>query len=582
VQPLAVAAEARAGPPHPELRAFSPPLVRARSAHDAARPSEPLNRAPPARPLAASAGGAGPSQPSSALTSGATRQLGFIPGLPHQTHRPLARGAADEKAEAEAGLEQPRPAAPQPTAGAPRLAGPGSGAAGAAALGVGRAGSARWEAQWGRAAAEQQDGGGGWAPQSERPARGAAAGEVLEPWSGDGAAEQEGEGFLDGRHSSSGRAGRAAPQAVYEGGWGDGARYSGPGAGTAAVEAAVDGGGAFGHVEEAGWSAEQGQAAAEAEEEGPGSYAAQYAEDQRARAAAVAWPRARGRYGDADAVEEARWAGWAGSQGDMGADDVKEAEEAGGEEDWPEEPQPLPSRSPRYPRGFTAGRGAPPPPRTHAAPPPPPPRAARQPAPLPGRYSPPPPSRVPLAVVNRVPPGAPPPLPPAPSGTRRARDPSPPPPRVQPPWRCTSRGPPERKRGAGSAAGPAAAGAPASATAAVQGAVHAGAGAATPASAARRGGGGGGVGVAADCCGPLSPRSPPRRFQREDRSRVSLGWPFGWVSHPHDDKGTRSAPPSKRSAPACPLLPVCSYRLTCRKRAAHTWPVFQRPAREVV
>ena len=32
---------------------------------------------------------------------------------------------------------------------------------------------------------------------------------------------------------------------------------------------------------------------------------------------------------------------------------------------------------------------------------------------------------------------------------------------------------------------------------------------------------------AADCCGPVSASSPPRRYQRRDDTRVSLGWPFG-------------------------------------------------------
>ncbi|KAG2483877.1 hypothetical protein HYH03_017271 [Edaphochlamys debaryana] len=40
--------------------------------------------------------------------------------------------------------------------------------------------------------------------------------------------------------------------------------------------------------------------------------------------------------------------------------------------------------------------------------------------------------------------------------------------------------------------------------------------------------GGGGGHPARDSCGPISASSPPRRFQRQDGSRVSLGWPTGY------------------------------------------------------
>ncbi|PNW84815.1 hypothetical protein CHLRE_03g159550v5 [Chlamydomonas reinhardtii] len=50
---------------------------------------------------------------------------------------------------------------------------------------------------------------------------------------------------------------------------------------------------------------------------------------------------------------------------------------------------------------------------------------------------------------------------------------------------------------------------------------------------------------AADCCGPVSASSPPRRYQRRDDTRVSLGWPFGYRPPKASSRFVRPSAPAE-------------------------------------
>eukprot|EP00198_Chlamydomonas_reinhardtii_P008096 XP_001697433.1 predicted protein [Chlamydomonas reinhardtii] len=128
-------------------------------------------------------------------------------------------------------------------------------------------------------------------------------------------------------------------------------------------------------------------------------------------------------------------------------------------------------------------------------------------------------------------------------------------PLVQPPWRCPSRAvKPPRMSFNGGGGGWGGSGPPTSASAR-QGWTAVGRAGAAAATAEMRAVAGvassAGDGnrrrnaPAADCCGPVSASSPPRRYQRRDDTRVSLGWPFGYRPPKASSRFVRPSAPAE-------------------------------------